>query len=165
MATTENTETPASTAGEFDGVADGLRQAVPFVRTLGLEFLEISLTRAVLRLPDEAAHHNHLGGPHAGALFTLAESASGALVITNFGPMLDRYTPLAVRAEIRYLKLAMGPITAEATLGADAQGVTERLEAGEKPEFTVDITMRREDGTPTTEMTVIWALRPARMAP
>ncbi len=150
---------------EFGAVAEGLRQAVPFVRTLGLEFLEISRTSAVLRLPDDPAHHNHLGGPHAGALFTLAESASGALVIANFGPVLDRFTPLAVRAEIRYLKLALGPITAEALLGPDADGVVARLEAGEKPEFTVDITLRREDGTPTTEMTVVWALRPARLSP
>lgn len=154
----------AENVADFSAVAEGLRQAVPFVRTLGLEFLEVSRTRAVLRLPDDPAHHNHLGGPHAGALFTLAESASGALVITNFGEFLARFTPLAVRAEIRYLKLAHGPITAEAVLGADADGVVERLAAEGKAEFTVEITMTRTDGTPTAEMTVVWTLRPARLS-
>ena len=81
------------------------------VRTLGLEFAELSHTDAVLRLPDQPPFHNHVGGPHAGAMFTLGESASGALVLANFGDVLDRATPLATRADIRYLKLAMGTVS------------------------------------------------------
>src|SRR6478609_1238985 len=98
------------TAGEM------LAATVPMVRTLNLEYEETTAERAVLRLPDQAEYHNHVGGPHAGAMFTLAESASGAVVLAAFADQLSRAVPLAVRAEISYKKLAMGPVTATAEL-------------------------------------------------
>ncbi len=141
-------------------MGDMLAAAVPMVRTLNLEFVEVSPERAVLRLPDQPEYHNHVGGPHAGAMFTLAESASGAIVLTAFGDQLSRAVPLAVRAEIHYRKLAMGPVTATATLGRPAADVVAELEAGTRPEFPVSITLRREDGDVTGEMAVVWTLRP-----
>ncbi|GAB7064262.1 DUF4442 domain-containing protein [Streptomyces mexicanus] len=141
-------------------MGDMLAAAVPMVRTLNLEFIEVSPERAVLRLPDQPEYHNHVGGPHAGAMFTLAESASGAIVLTAFGDQLSRAVPLAVRAEIHYRKLAMGPVTATATLGRPAADVVAELEAGTRPEFPVGIALRREDGDVTGEMTVVWTLRP-----
>jgi hypothetical protein len=93
-------------------------------------------------------------------MFTLAESASGAIVLTAFGDQLSRAVPLAVRAEIHYRKLAMGPVTATATLGRPAADVVAELEAGARPEFPVSIALRREDGDVTGEMTVVWTLRP-----
>jgi uncharacterized protein (TIGR00369 family) len=149
-------------AAAFELIAEGLRQSVPFVRTLGLEFLELSPERAVLRLPDEPAHHNHVGGPHAGAMFTLAESASGAIVIASFGDQLSRAVPLAVSAEIHYQKLAMGPVTAEAKLGRPAADVVAQLDKGERPEFPVAVEIRNVEGVVTAAMTVVWTLRPNR---
>lgn len=136
-----------------------LAAAVPMVRTLNLEFVEVGPERAVLRLPDQPDYHNHIGGPHAGAMFTLAESASGAIVLTAFGDQLARAVPLAVRAEIAYKKLATGPVTATATLGRPAAEVVAELDAGGRPEFPVDIAIQREDGAVTGEMTVVWTLR------
>ncbi|MGW0855426.1 DUF4442 domain-containing protein [Streptomyces sp. NPDC002690] len=141
-------------------VGDMLAATVPMVRTLGLEFLETQAERAVLRLPDQADYHNHLGGPHAGAMFTLAESASGAIVMAAFGDQLHRAVPLAVRAEIGYRKLAMGEVTATATLGRPAAEVVAELDEGKRPEFPVTIEITRADGAVTGEMTVIWTLRP-----
>lgn len=146
----------------FDAVVAALRDAVPFVRTLGLEYVEASRQRAVVRLPDNPAHHNHVGGPHAGAMFTLAESASGAVVIAHFGELLDQVTPLAVRAEIRYLKVAMGPVIAEAVLGRPREEILEELQAGGRPEFPVLVTLGMPDGVRTGEMTILWTLRPQR---
>ena len=79
------------------------------VGTLALEFADLQYDRAVMMLPDQAPYHNHVAGPHAGAMFTLGESASGALVFVNFGDRMGDATPLAVEATIRYLKLAKGP--------------------------------------------------------
>ncbi|MFJ4806554.1 DUF4442 domain-containing protein [Streptomyces murinus] len=137
-----------------------LATAVPMVRTLNLEFVEVTAERAVLRLPDQPDYHNHIGGPHAGAMFTLAESASGAIVLTAFGDQLSHAVPLAVRAEIGYKKLAMGPVTATATLGRPVAEVVAELDAGGRPEFPVAIAIEREDGAVTGEMTVVWTLRP-----
>ena len=145
---------------DFAGIADGLRHAVPFVRTLGLEFLELSAERAVLRLPDDPAMHNHVGGPHAGAMFTLGESATGAIVLGSFADLLATHTPLAYGAQIRYRELARGPVTAEATLATPADTVRGTLAAEGKARFDVQVVLRDAAGTLTAEMTVTWALRP-----
>lgn len=141
-------------------IGELLAATVPMVRTLGLEYLETSADRAVLRLPDQPEYHNHVGGPHAGAMFTLAESASGCVVLAAFGDQLSRAVPLAVRAEIAYRKLAMGPVTATAVLDRPAAEVVAELDRGERPEFTVSVEITREDGAVTGEMTIVWTLRP-----
>ncbi|MFB6715797.1 MULTISPECIES: DUF4442 domain-containing protein [unclassified Streptomyces] len=141
-------------------VGEMLAATVPMARTLNLEFLETTAERAVVRLPDQADYHNHLAGPHAGAMFTLAESASGAIVIAAFGDQLSRAVPLAVKAEISYKKLAKGAVTATATLGRPVADVVAELDEGRRPEFPVLIEIRRADGAVTGEMTVVWTLRP-----
>ncbi|MEU1778912.1 DUF4442 domain-containing protein [Streptomyces abikoensis] len=141
-------------------IGDALAATVPMVRTLNLVFDEITAERAVLRLPDQPDYHNHVGGPHAGAMFTLAESASGAIVLAAFGDQLSRSVPLAVKAEIGYKKLAMGPVTATAELGRPAADVIAELDAGQRPEFPVRVSITREDGAETGEMTIWWTLRP-----
>ncbi|MGP3923434.1 DUF4442 domain-containing protein [Streptomyces sp. 8N616] len=141
-------------------IGDMLTATVPMARTLNLEFAETTAERAVVRLPDQPDFHNHVGGPHAGAMFTLAESASGAIVLAAFGDQLSRAVPLAVRAEIGYKKLAMGPVTATARLGRPAADVVAELDAGQRPEFPVEIEITREDGAVTGEMSIVWTLRP-----
>lgn len=141
-------------------IGEMMAATVPMARTLNLEFTETTPERAVVRLPDQADYHNHVGGPHAGAMFTLAESASGAIVLAAFGDQLSRAVPLAVRAEIGYKKLAMGPVTATALLGRPAAEVVAELDAGERPEFPVEVAITREDGAVTGEMTITWTLRP-----
>ncbi|MFI1422533.1 DUF4442 domain-containing protein [Streptomyces sp. NPDC020731] len=141
-------------------IGEMLAATVPMARTLDLQFLETTPEQAVVALPDQADYHNHVGGPHAGAMFTLGESASGAIVLAAFGDQLARAVPLAVRAEIAYKKLAMGPVTATATLGRPAAEVVAELDEGVRPEFPVSVAIRREDGTVTGEMTVVWTLRP-----
>ena len=146
---------------DFDAIRDLLQQSVPFVGTLGIEYLELSGTRALLRLRDEPSFHNHVGGLHAGAMFTLAESASGAVVIGSFHDLTDTVTPLAATAEIAYRKLAKGPVTAEATLGTPAQEVRDELaRTGRTVQFPVQVVLRDEAGVTTAEMTVRWALKP-----
>ncbi|MEI5102371.1 DUF4442 domain-containing protein [Streptomyces sp. PmtG] len=141
-------------------IGEMLAATVPMARTLNLTFLETSPERAVVALPDQADYHNHVGGPHAGAMFTLGETASGAIVLAAFGDQLSRAVPLAVRADIAYKKLAKGPVKATATLGRPVADVIAELDAGQRPEFPVAIAITREDGAVTGEMSVTWTLRP-----
>lgn len=143
-------------------IGEMMAATVPMARTLNLEYVETTAERAVVLLPDQPDFHNHVGGPHAGAMFTLAESASGAIVLAAFGDQLTRAVPLAVRAEIAYSKLAMGPVTATAELGRPAAEVVAELDKGERPEFPVEISITRADGAETAHMTVVWTLRPNR---
>jgi len=148
---------------DFAAIRTLMPQMVPFVKTLGLEYLELDSERAVLRLNDDPAVHNHVGGPHAGAIFTLAESASGAVVIASFEDLLPTVTPLAASAEISYTKLAKGAVTAEAVLGRPAAEVRAELaETGKTVQFPVTVMMRNAEGLETATMTISWALRPNR---
>ncbi|CAM5530749.1 hypothetical protein SBADM41S_07609 [Streptomyces badius] len=65
-----------------------------------------------------------------------------------------------LKAEIGYKKLAMGEVTATATLGRPIADVVAELDAGQRPEFPVAIEITRADGAVTGEMTVVWTLRP-----
>ena len=143
---------------------DMLAAMVPMVRTLGVERVALTPDRAVLRMPDRNDLHNHVGGPHAGALFSLAESATGVLVIGSFAEYLDRFVPLAAEASIRYRALAMGDVTAEATMSRPKADIVADLEAEGKVRFDVTAVVRTTDGRPTTEVTVSWALRARQTA-
>ena len=146
---------------DFEALKAGLVAAVPFNSTIGIEYDELSRERAVLRLPERPDLHNHVGGPHAGAMFSLGEAASGGVVIANFAELLGTVTPLAKSAEIAYRKVAMGDVTATATLQRNRDDVLADLEANGKAEFDVSITIA--DATQTTaEMTVRWHLRANR---
>jgi uncharacterized protein (TIGR00369 family) len=137
-----------------------LLEAVPFTRTLGIVFESVTPTSAVAKLPDDARFHNHIGGPHAGAQFTLAETASGAIVLSAFGSLLDRAVPLTVSSSIRYFKVAFGDMVATATLQTPPADVIAALEAGQRPEFDVLVQLATSEGKATGEMTVTWTLRP-----
>jgi acyl-coenzyme A thioesterase PaaI-like protein len=137
-----------------------LADTVPMVRTLNLAYLETTPERAVLQLPDQPEYRNHVGGPHAGAMFTLGESASGAIVLAAFGDQLSRAVPLPVNADIAFKKVAKGTVTATATLGRPIAEVVAELDAGQRPEFPVAVEITREDGAVTTVMSVLWTLRP-----
>jgi acyl-coenzyme A thioesterase PaaI-like protein len=158
-------ESTATDTSAVEALAAMMRAAVPMVSTLDVQFLELEGDRAVLRLPDSAAYRNHIGGPHAGAMFTLGESASGALVMAHFGSLLGQVTPLAVEASIRYVKVAMGEVTATALLRGSVAEALATLDRGERPEFSVDVELSTGDGDErlvTAVMTVLWTLRPQR---
>jgi acyl-coenzyme A thioesterase PaaI-like protein len=141
----------------------GMLGAVPFARTLGVEITAASADGRTVtaRMPDASHLHNHVGGPHAGAIFGLAETASGAVVMAVFGDQLGRAVPLTVQAEIGYRKLAMGAVEATARLDRSPDEILAELDAGQRPEFTVTVEITRQDGAVAAQMQVVWTLRPS----
>ncbi|MFG2076071.1 DUF4442 domain-containing protein [Nonomuraea maritima] len=143
-------------------IGELLLESVPFARTLGVVFDAVSEGRAVCHVPDREDLHNHVGGPHAGVLFTLAETASGAAVLSVFGDQLARVVPLPTTATIDFRKLATGGIRAEARLLAEREDVLGRLDAGERPVFDVAVDMTDAEGVPVAALSITWTLRPNR---
>ena len=144
---------------DLQAIKESLPSMVPMVGTLDLAFMELTADSAIMKLPDQPAFRNHLGGPHAGAMFTLGESASGALVLANFADRLESVIPLAVSAEIRYQAVAMGEVTAEARMLATPADVLKSLDEGERPEFDIHIGFT-SSGRDTGQMSVTWTLKP-----
>jgi uncharacterized protein (TIGR00369 family) len=144
---------------DFDLIAKGMTQAVPFAGHLDLEITKVSEGEATVVLPDRPELKNHVGSQHAGALFTAAETASGAAFVGAFAARMGDVTPLARSAEIAYEKIANGAITANATLGVDAAEALATLDAEGKVEFPCEVELSDGDGQRVATATVHWHVR------
>jgi uncharacterized protein (TIGR00369 family) len=144
---------------DFDLIAKGMSQAVPFVGYLGVEVTSIGEGEATAVLPERSELLNHVGSQHAGALFTVAETASGAAFVGAFSERMGELTPLARSAEISYDKIANGTITATARLGIPAEQALATLEADGKVEFPCEVELTDADGTAVAVAGVRWHVR------
>jgi uncharacterized protein (TIGR00369 family) len=144
---------------DFDAIAQGMTQAVPFAGHLGLEITSVAEGEARVVLPERAELTNHVGSQHAGALFTVAETASGAAFVGAFAERLGEVTPLARSAEISYEKIAKGPIEANARLGVAAAEAIATLDAEGKVEFPCEVELSDASGRRVAAATVHWHVR------
>jgi acyl-coenzyme A thioesterase PaaI-like protein len=144
---------------DFEALRAGLGGAIPYNGHLGLELVEVGPGRGVVKLPDSAELHNHVGTQHAGGLFSAGEFASGGAFMGAFAEHLAELTPLARSAQIDYLKLARGEITATGTLGGDADDLLAGLEADGRVEFPIEVELTDGDGQVVAAMTVNWHVR------
>ncbi len=144
---------------DFDAIAQGMTQAVPFAGHLGLEITSIAEGEATVVLPERRELTNHVGSQHAGALFTVAEAASGAAFLGAFAERLGDVTPLARSAEISYEKIAKGPIEAKAKLAVPAAEALATLDAEGKVVFPCEIELTDASGLRVATATVQWHVR------
>jgi acyl-coenzyme A thioesterase PaaI-like protein len=146
-------------AVDYAAVAAGMNQAIPFNGYVGLETVTVAPDHGVVKLPDAANLHNHVGSQHAGALFTAGEAASGAAFVGAFLELMGGITPLAESAEISYRKIARGEITATGRFAADMEALREELDREGRLRFPIEVEMTDPDGNVVAEMTVNWYVR------
>ena len=144
---------------DYEAVRAGMEAAIPYNNHLGLRYTEVAEGRGVVSLPEADNLKNHVGSQHAGALFSAGEAASGGAFVGAFAERMAGITPLARDAQINYLKLARGEITATATLSEPAAALLERLDADGKVEFPVEVELTDGEGVKVAEMTVNWHVR------
>lgn len=144
---------------DYDAIAKGMSMAVPFAGHLNLEIASIAEGEAIVVLPERPELTNHVGTQHAGALFTVAETASGAAFVGAFAERMGDVTPLARNAEISYEKIAKGPITASAVLGIGQGEALATLDAEGKVEFPCEVELTDGSGTRVATATVLWHVR------
>ncbi len=139
-------------------ITDGIHGAPGFVGLLGPRVL--STDPAVLRLDAGPELHNHLGGPHAAALFGLGETAAFVVLLHVFGDLVEAgAVPLVKGAEVGYSSIATGPLLAAATLLGDEAGVRASVAERGRASFPVEVRVRREaDDVETTVATYVMAL-------
>lgn len=132
-----------------------LRRAVPFTRTAGVEFTEMSPHRVEVHLRNEPRVRNHIGGIHASAMNLLAETATGMVVGLN---VRDDCIPLAKDMKMAFRKRAHGALRAVAVL-TDAQRAA--MQAETKGEMQVQVTVTDETGAEPVECEFTWAWVPS----
>jgi uncharacterized protein (TIGR00369 family) len=144
---------------DFEAIAAGMTQAVPFAGHLGLEIASVAEGEAVVVLPERQDLTNHVGSQHAGALFTAAETASGAAFVGAFAERMGDVTPLARSADIAYEKIARGPISATAALGMPKDEALATLDREGKVEFPCEVVLTDAAGTRVATATIRWHVR------
>jgi len=152
---------------DFTEIVDkNSRETIPLVKTLGIHVTEAVITdsevRAVCTLPDRAEQRNHVGGPHAGAMFTAAESASGGVVQSAFADLFTQAVPLIMNGNMRFQALALGDIVATGRMPiAEVARVRSELAEGKRPEFFVEVEVTSGDGV-TGYLSTHWTLKPIK---
>jgi acyl-coenzyme A thioesterase PaaI-like protein len=142
-------------------IADLIHGAPGLVGLLGPRVVRSSPEEAVLRLDAGPELHNHVGGPHAAAIFGLGETAAFVMLLETFGDLVEQgAVPLIKSAEIGYSAVATGPLLATSRLTGDP--VAARASLGERgvAVFPVEVVVSREDdGERTAVMTAQMALK------
>ena len=115
-----------------------------FVKVLGPRVL--STEPALLRLDAGPDLHNHVGGPHAAAIFGLGETAAFVVLLQVFGDLVEAgAVPLVKDAEIGYSAIATGTLLASAQLAVgEEDGVRASVEDRGRATFPVEVRFRRE---------------------
>ena len=146
-------EVPAFARPWFRSVV--LRRAVPFTGTAGLDFLQMTRHQVEIGIKNVKKVQNHIGGVHASAMNLLAETATGMVMGMN---VRDDCIPLAKELKMAFKKGATGALRAVATL-SDAQ--RELMQASDKGEVSVAVTVTDEAGVNPVECEFVWAWIPS----
>ncbi len=123
----------------FSLVLAGMGSAVPFASHAGVELVSIDDGAATAVLPELPHALNHVRSVHAGALFTLAETASGAAMAGAFAAVLADIRPVVSDANISYARPAKGSLRAIATLEGGAGPVRKMLAERGRVDFMVHV--------------------------
>ncbi|MDB5735329.1 MAG: hypothetical protein JWN16_1966 [Alphaproteobacteria bacterium] len=140
----------------FQSLRVQLADAVPFARHAGVEIVQIGDGVAITRLIQSEQLSNHVGSVHAGAIFTLGETASGAAMLGAFAEFATVIRPLATSANISYLKLARGTITARAQTDVAGAELRRQLNADGLVKFEVHVDVQDDRERDIAQLVVTW---------
>lgn len=146
----------------YDRIKQQMMDTLPFVRLLGISIDDIGAGTSKVSMPDDPKLHNHLGTQHAGALFTLAETASGAAMAGGFAELILGLRPVAKESRIQYQKLARGATRAEGRVTGDLAALKAQLAQDGKVAFPVAVDIFDSEGTLAAQVTVDWYLSQKR---
>ena len=146
----------------YDRIKQQMMDTLPFVRLLGISIDDIGAGTSKVSMPDDPKLHNHLGTQHAGALFTLAETASGAAMAGGFAELILGLRPVAKESRIQYQKLARGATRAEGRVPGDLAVLKAQLAQDGKVAFPVAVDIFDAEGTLAAQVTVDWYLSQKR---
>jgi uncharacterized protein (TIGR00369 family) len=145
---------------------------VPFNEHARVRFEEASAGACVARIPDAYELTNHIGTVHGGALFTVAEAASGRAFMHSAaeyaieqGWDLTQLRAVVRGAQIRYLKPARGEISARARVLTTTNEWSDLLCDQGKAKVSVAVDVSDAAGTLVAHMQVEWHLSRKPSAP
>lgn len=144
-----------------DALKPMLMAIVPFIATVGIIIDEIGESTAQATLPDRKAVQNHLGTAHAGAVYTLGETASGGVVLSLFADLLPGAFIALKSATVSHRKAVAGDVVATASLAGSATDIRAAFDASGKVDFDVEVILKVGE-VETAKNVYTWAARAPR---
>jgi uncharacterized protein (TIGR00369 family) len=142
---------------DAESVKNLVEQLIPFVKKTGVVTDELSATKVKLRLPHDASNLNPLGILHAGASFTLAETAAAALCVMAFG---GRAMFIGKRVEIAFKRPGKGDVFATSQLTPlETQRILDEVARVGKTDAPIVVDVVDAAGEPVAQATVTMSVR------
>jgi len=129
---------------------------IPFVSKIGLQ----KCAEGNLRLLYAEENSNHLKSLHAGAQFTLAETASGNYLQSNFPDLAPVVIPVLRDAQVKYKKPAMKDLKAYVSIKDEVRSKFFTQIGGKgRGLIALDVLLKDSDGITTFEGTFNWFIQ------
>ena len=128
-----------------------LHQILPLVKALDVKLEEARPGYVVASMSRSPIVVNHIDAFHAGALYTFAETAAGAVIAASFD--LGRITLINKRGEIIYMKLVKEKVICKASIPEPTivQLTREVMHSG-KAVFPFKVTLENPNGETASEV-------------
>jgi len=121
---------------------------IPFSQTVGIKNGSLENHEGV---------QNHIGSMHAGAQFTLAESASGVYLSSLVPELEGKIVPLLRESSVKYKKVALGRVHTEVFVDEkDVEKFKLQFEAKGRATIIAKVILKDEEGDVTCEGSFKW---------
>ncbi len=128
----------------------------PFIKKVGIQKSQ----DGKLELNFNDSVHNHLQTIHAGALFTLAESASGEILQIKFPELVGKVVPVARDSKIKYKKPATMSVIALPSISEEViVKFKELFKKKKRASIAVDVEVKDSEGSLVCTGTFNWFIQ------
>jgi acyl-coenzyme A thioesterase PaaI-like protein len=132
--------------------------AIAYVAWHDITVTDESLGKVSVRLPARDDLLNYVGTGHAGALYTLAETAAG-VAANGLAQTLNGFI-LLKQATVNYTRRAVGALNATGKTDADAwRKAQESFSNDERAELPIEVVIQDGESNPVFSGTFLYALR------
>lgn len=132
---------------------------VPFAKACGVRLSSMGNGTARCEMPQQPELLDTTGKLAAGALFTLAETCSGAAMAGGFASVILGVRPVAAQVEFEVLQPALGPVQAHAQVAQAIAPLKQTLRTAGKINFPVEVEVSDASGQLVARMRVTWNLK------
>lgn len=130
---------------------------VPFSKLIGIK---VSDDGDELILPFSDHVKNHLGTFHAGAQFSLMETASGTFLQQQFPELVEKVIPVLRSAEAKYKKPASSDLKAFASVGKkEIERFKQQFEMKGRGIISVSVELIDKQGTVVSNAVYEWFIQ------
>ncbi|KYP11948.1 MAG: hypothetical protein A0129_04610 [Limnobacter sp. CACIAM 66H1] len=132
---------------------------VPFAKACGVRLSSMGEGVARCEMAQRPELLDDTGKLADGALFTLAETCSGAAMAGGFASVILGVRPVAAQVEFEVLQPALGLVNAQAKVAQAISPLKKTLRTTGKINFPVEVEVSDASGQSVARMRVTWNLK------